>query len=370
MSKFVHYNLDNIDSKGATINIIVGERSNGKSYQVKHKKAVEKFWDSYKNDSNHVKRFILMRRLREEITPTLIEQYFQDVDVVKITNNEYNMITMYRKRLYLSHYNIETNKVTRGMLIGYVVALNTEQNYAGASYLDVEDIIFEEFMSRKNYLHDEPEKLMNFYCTVDRKRGTTRLWLLGNSITRVCPYLYSWELDKILFRMNQGDIKIIEIPTPDVDDNGHIIYVKVAIEYCKESGRSSFAIGKHAEMLSKGSWQTDPQPHLVGSYKDYKLIFRIGFFYKGFKFLGEFLYKDNNNLWFIKPYKGEFNKNTIVFSDIIKESINYQRDIYNVTIDNPMVKKVLDLFVESNIFYSDDLCGTEFKEAIDFTIRR
>ena len=41
--KLVRYNLDKIDSIGARFNLIYGERSNGKSYQVKHKKAVEKY---------------------------------------------------------------------------------------------------------------------------------------------------------------------------------------------------------------------------------------------------------------------------------------------------------------------------------------
>lgn len=48
----------------------------------------------------------------------------------------------------------------------------------GASYLDVEDIIFEEFMSRSTYLSNESNKLMNLYATVDRKRLKTRLWLV------------------------------------------------------------------------------------------------------------------------------------------------------------------------------------------------
>lgn len=93
-----------------------------------------------------------MRRLKEEITSEKIEQYFADVDINKLTKGRYNCITMYRKILYLSNYNIETGKAQRGEKIGYVVALSTEQNYAGASYLDVEDIIFEEFMSRTAYL--------------------------------------------------------------------------------------------------------------------------------------------------------------------------------------------------------------------------
>ena len=95
-----------------------------------------------------------MRRLREEISSEKIEQYFQDVDISKLTNGKYNCITLYRKTLYFGLYDNETGKTKRFDKIGYVVALSTEQNYAGASYLDVEDIIFEEFMSRTEYLRE------------------------------------------------------------------------------------------------------------------------------------------------------------------------------------------------------------------------
>ena len=104
--KTIHYNMDKIDSIGARINLIYGERSNGKSYQLKHKKAVEKYLKTGK-------RFILMRRLREEITSEKIEQYFQDVDVSKLTKGKYNCITLYRKNLYLSTYDNETGKTKR-----------------------------------------------------------------------------------------------------------------------------------------------------------------------------------------------------------------------------------------------------------------
>ena len=203
--KKIHYNMDNIDKIGARINLIYGERSNGKSYQLKHKKAVEKYLKTGK-------RFILMRRLREEITSEKVEQYFQDVDVSKLTNGKYNCITLYRKAIFLSIYDNETGKTKRFEKIGYVVALSTEQNYAGASYLDVEDIIFEEFISRSIYLPNECNKLMNFYATVDRKRLKVRLWLVGNTISRVCPYISEWGLHYLISQQKQGTILTKEIP--------------------------------------------------------------------------------------------------------------------------------------------------------------
>ena len=179
-----------------------------------------------------------MRRFKEEINSAWIESYFSDVDVEKLTDGEYNMITLYRKEIFLTHYDVEQHKSKRGAKIGYAVSLSTEQNYAGGSYLDVSDIIFEEFMSRTTYLHDEPNKLLNFYSTVDRKRGTTKMWLVGNTITRVCPYIQDWGLNEIIFKQKQGEIKTLWIPTQEVDEDGRLIEVKLAVEHCKSTGTS------------------------------------------------------------------------------------------------------------------------------------
>lgn len=355
--KITHYNMDKIDAIGADFNLIYGERSNGKSYQVKHKKGIIKYLETGK-------RFILMRRWKEEITTEKIESYFNDVDIAKLTDGKYNCVISYRKVLYLARYEVDTGKTIKGDKIGYVVALSTEQNYAGGSFLDVEDIIFEEFMARGSYIHNEASKLMNFYCTVDRKRGTTRVWLVGNTISRVCPYIEDWDLHQIISTQKQGTIKVVE------RDSGEDDIVKIAIEYCESTGTSSHTIGNHAAMLNDGSWQTDPQPHLPKSYNEYEVRFRLIFSFKNFKFVGEYITDGKDNVWYIYPFNGEINDNTLVITDEVKTSMLYQRDIYNVTIDNPVLHMILNTFRESNIFYATDLCGTDFKQAIDFVIKR
>ena len=361
--KMVHYNMDNIDKIGARFNLIYGERSNGKSYQLKHKKAVEKYLQTGK-------RFILMRRWKEEITSEKIEQYFQDVDVAKLTKGKYNCITLYRKNLFLSVYDNETGKTKRFEKIGYVVALSTEQNYAGASYLDVEDIIFEEFMSRSVYLPNESNKLMNFYATVDRKRLIVRLWLVGNTISRVCPYINDWGLHQIISSQKQGTIKVVEFDGQSEWLNEKI---KIAIEYCKSTGVTSGTIGTNANMINTGAWETKPQPHLPKSYKQYKMLFRFGFQYQSFKFLCEYLQdkEDYTNVcWYIYPYYKDFSNKIIVFSDVIKISRLWQRDIYNISIKNDKLKNLFMTFKENKIFYANDMTGTDFKQVIDFNIRR
>jgi hypothetical protein len=381
MSKIPYYTIDRIKKENAQINLIIGERSNGKSYQVKHEEAIYPFINSYnklkkegilESAYNKLDRFFLLRRLEAEIKNSFVEKYFNDVDIYKITNGEYDCIDVYRKEIYFAKWNEEKHKPIRGIKIGYVGSLSTEQNYAGGSYLDVKNIIFEEFMSRGVYLgNNEPTKLMNFYSTIDRKRGIVKLWLVGNTISKICPYYQDWGLLDVLKKMKQGDLVSINLPTGDVDDSGNPILVKVAIEYCKSTGKSSYVIGDHASMLNRGAWQSDPQPTLTKNYKDFKFLFRVGFEYSNFRFIGEYL-KDNSNnnfIWFIYPYEKEFNKKIkLIFSDQVKNDIRYQRNIYNLTIDNPALRSVFSTFRESNIFYASDEVGTDFKQAIDFSI--
>ena len=215
------------------------------------------------------------------------------------------------------------------------------------------------------YIKNEPDRLMYLYSTIDRKRGVVELWLVGNSVSRVCPYINAWGLDKIFSKLKQG-----EIATKTIDNDGTII--KIAVEYCKSSGGKNMAIGNASKMINSGAWETTPQPKLPKSLKDYKKLYTFGFQYKGFKFLCEYL-KDKETkevCWFIYPFYKDFSNKIIVFSDEIKISKYWQRDIYNPSFNNDGLKKLLATFKENKIFYSDDLCGTDFKQVIDFSIRR
>lgn len=387
----VHYNIDKADKTGALFTIIYGQRSNGKSYQVKHKKAIEMYVNGGNNylyeytdisklitlNIEKGSRFVLVRRYLEEVSNTKIEQYFKDVDVEKITNKQYNCIKCQAGQIFLANWFFDEKdkrpKFKFGELIGYVIPLSLEQNYAGGSYLDVDDMIMEEFMSRKAYLHDEPDKLINLWSTIDRDRGTTRLWLVGNTISKICPYLTDWGLQKLMKNQKQGEIRSTWLPTGKIDKEGREVKVKLAIEYCIDYGGKGLAIGKHANMLNTGEWQTDPQPHLPKSRKLYDLLYRIVFMYQTYKFIGEYLFDKENNstIWFIYPYDGEIKENILVFSDEIKPSPYWQRNIYDLNINNDNLKKLLyNTFRENRIFYSDDECGTDFKQVIDFDIKR
>lgn len=83
----------------------------GKSYQMKHNEMVLHFLETGK-------RFILLRRWKEDITSLWIDRYFnEDVDIKRITNDKYNYITSYRKEIFLSKVDEFGKIIDRGIKI-------------------------------------------------------------------------------------------------------------------------------------------------------------------------------------------------------------------------------------------------------------
>lgn len=356
MSKNIKkYNIDNIDNTNSIINLIMGARSDGKSYQLKHKKMVE-----YYLKTKH--KFGLIRRYKDEITNNKVQQYFSDVDVEKLTDNKYNCITVYKREIYLSLQN-EDFSIKRGEKIGYVFVLSQEQTYAGINILDIDNLIFEEFFSRSLYLNNEADKLMNLYNTIDRKRNVVRLWLAGNTISRTNPVLKDWGLFDIVKNMRQGEIQIKDLKVTSEEEEEQNF--TLAIEYCKSTGEHTFDLSNNSDMINTGAWQATPEPHLAESHKNYKLEMRVLFIYKKFSFIGELRTKKNELAWFIYPKYSNVKKGNknIIFTDEPNARFNVQSNIYDLKHYPTYLRNLfIKTFVESNIFYSTDLCGNEFKK--------
>lgn len=363
----IHYSVSPLVRKypKALYYIIFGEKSNGKSYQAKQNE------DDFFGVTHYLKtkkKFILLRRWGADLTTSWCEKYFSDVNVYKLTNGKYSCISIWRKDIYFA--NIDENyKIKRGEKIGTCISLSQEQHYSGASFLDYDNIIFEEFMERGAWLKNEAERLQILYSTVDRKRGSTKVIMVGNTITKINPYLTDWNLLETVRNLKQGEMALVDTGTEYELENGKIEKVTIAIEYCRASGGKTLAFGSAKSMIDSGAWQSKPQPKLTDSKNKYKILYRIGFQYKGFRFLGELMKKDKNLMWFIYPKTTEFDEKIIVFSDEVSESRFWFRDIYSNRLPE-RVQKILSTFRESIIFYSDDLTGTDFKQAIDFEIRK
>ena len=187
MARKKYYSIKNLKSTNAQYMILLGERANGKSYQVKHT-VIEDF---IKDET----KFIYLRRWKSDIKTSAVEIYFADVDVPKLTNGEWEGIYAWQNSIYFYKYNDAGKKIKKE--IGMYCALNEAERYKSWAFVDFGNIIYEEFITDQTYLDNEPTRLQQFVSTVLRL-NSGHVYMVGNTLSRVCPYFHEWSLEGVL----------------------------------------------------------------------------------------------------------------------------------------------------------------------------
>ena len=367
-NKQTYYRLEKLNDTipYANYRILLGERSNGKSYAVKER-ALKNAWNS-DND-----KFMLLRRWGLEVKASYMEQYFKDAPITTITDNECNTVVCTGGNIYLAFFDTEKNKTIRKKHVGYYRDLCGEQHFVSQNFDDVSMIVFEEFISRDYYLPNEPDKLQMFVSTVARRR-LVPVYMIGNTISRVCPYFTHWELTRIP-RQKIGTIDLYEQHTGNYDDDGDEIIVNVTVEYCENSGKNSkMFFGKTADMITSGTWQVKSYPHLEGRLSNYRTMHKMIFIHTGFKFEMFFLLdKDNNPFWYVRPYTKDVTSDDLrtmrfvvhTYNELIGlKSLNTSIGFKPLTDDERIAFNYLE-----RVRFSDNLTGTDYNTCVQ-TINR
>lgn len=349
--KFVSYKtLKRID---ADYIIVVGQRSNGKSYAVKElclRDAYEK-----------CEEFAYLRRYDVDIKDYYITTYFEDFivkdekgnnKIMEITNGEYDTISAYRKTIYFGVTDPETGKVSRVKRIGKMFDLAGVEHHKSFQYPNITKIIYEEFVTQFSYLPKEPTLLLNLASTIFRlRRG--RVFCIGNTVSRICPYYGEWGLVNIP-RQKAGTIDLYHIKTDDTET--HIaVYLTDSINI-----NSGMFFGNASKSIVHGVWETDEQPHLIGDIDDYNSIYSLVFLYDRNMFLCEFLQSKidpNSFTWFVTPKTTPIQKNTRVCSNLY--SINYLHTQGFKPL-NDKESTIFNMLKTGKVCYADNLTGTEF----------
>lgn len=355
-----YYRLDNLLERMATndshFGILLGQRSNGKSYATKEfavnaslGKSDYKQW--YNNDGSIKPRFIYLRRWGEDISTNGVTRYFKDLPILKMSKGLFEGIEAYGDGIYVVNY--EDGKSIRKHLIGYICSLNNAEHYKSQAYADVDIIIYEEFVTNSLYLRKEPTELQQFASTVFRqKRKNKFCFMIGNTMSRVCPYFYEWCLVNIP-KQKQGTIDKYEIAKMDGDKE--IIFV----EYCEKvnTGKSIF-FGKASEQIDGGAWECEEMPHLPCEYNEMERKYTVSLTHMGFSFRISLCKYKKDYFIYVFPCKQEridkyrrvltkeFNPNKY-YSDWFKRE--YKVESF-----------MMDLMKDGKICYSDNLCGSDF----------
>ena len=353
MSKY--YSIERIKKVDAQYKLLLGGRNIGKSYATKH--------DVIKECFNTGSEFIYLRRWDEDVKPKNAINYFADVDVNKITNGAYQEVYINQSIIYFVNRD-DKNKIVEKYILGYTHALNQGERYKSQIFPKVIYIIYEEVITDRLYLADEPDKLQNYVSTIFRDR-TGVVYLIGNTISKLCPYFNAWNLDKVS-SMKTHDIAIFENSTEILTDNGvQVLVVKVAVEMCGASSiLSKMAFGDSASMIVKNNWKTKSVARIdLETYNRAYLMHLIYVYCENLCFRMELLSLDGNIFWYImpqtRPIKDEEN------TRIITENVSmYPLHTNGFTPLNENERVAFNLIKQNKIFYCSNSCGSDFEQVL------
>lgn len=189
------YNLSNILQKDGQYYVILGERSNGKSYAL-NKYIIDRYFQ-------HGEEFAYVKRYEEDIKRKYMGEVFTPLqDYVRETYE--HEIKFYQGKFLV--YPVDSDgKLSECRVIGTAFSIANVNRTKGTSYPNITTILFEEFMSVDcTYLPDELNLFLNLVSTIVRYRTNVKVFMLANTISKFSPYLSALGLKA--HRLKKGEI--------------------------------------------------------------------------------------------------------------------------------------------------------------------
>ncbi len=349
LKKTKFYSLKNILSKNAQYNIIFGERSNGKTYSVL-KYALERY---VKNNE----QLAIVRRWQDDFTGkrglTMFDSLVNNNEISKLTDNKWNGVYYYGSRWYLCRYEKDGKRIVNDTPFAFGFSISSMEHDKSTSYPDITTICFDEFLTRTSYIPDEFILFMNVISTIIRHRTNVKIFMLGNTVNKYCPYFGEMGLTHIK-DMKQGDIDVYKYGDSKL---------LVAVEYCSpnKSGKESdlyFAFNNpKLAMITGGVWEMAIYPHCPVKYKPKEILFTYFIDFDNELLQCEIVNHDGKIFTFIHRKTTELKNpdKELIYSTNFDYRPNWKRKI-NKPI-NDLEKKIAYFFANDKVFYSDNEVG-------------
>ena len=350
-----YYTYEPILKEKAHYNLIIGERSNGKTYGA-IEIALTQFMEKHEETA-------YIRRMQEDFIGKrgagLCQPLVADGKISEITNGEWTDVYYYASRWYLCRYEQgkkENERIVCPKPFMYGFALSQMEHEKGTGYPKITTIIFDEFITRTAYLRDEFVLFMNTLSTIIRSRDNVKIFMLANTVNKYCPYFDEMGLRHIR-EMKQGEIDVYQLK----HKSGKVL--RVAVEYCKpfEKGKKSdfyFAFdNQKLEMITSGIWEIDLYPHCPYRYKPKDIQFKYFIEFDGNMLQCEIVYVDGMSFTFIHRKTSPLKDlpNDLIYSTRYNPKPNWRRKMTQPYF--PFEKKIVSYFRNDKVFYQDNEVG-------------
>lgn len=342
------YTLDNILAKKATYNIIFGERSNGKTYSVL-KRMLENYITNGKQGG-------LIRRWSDDFKgkrgQSMFDALVANDEVRKLSGNQWTDVYYFSGRWYLCRYE-DGKRITDERPFCYGFAISGMEHDKSTSYPDITIILFDEMLTRQNYLPDEFVLFLNCISTIVRQRTDVIIFMCGNTVNKYCPYFAEMGLTHIR-DMKPGSI--------DVYTYGNS-KLSVAVEYVEPSktGKPSdlyFAFDNpKLQMITGGAWEIGIYPRSPVKIRPCDVLFTYFIEFDTELLTCQIVKRDNYYFTFIhkKTTPLEHPDKDLIYSTQFDARPNYRRKITKPRTD--IEKRITEFYYRDKVFYDSNETG-------------
>lgn len=356
------YSFDKINETGCNYRIVIGERSNGKTYGFKLL-ALQNFFENNK-------QFMYVRRNVEEIRPKRMSQFFEDMSDLIIACGEkffpqydYVFVSTGSGKFDLYGYIEETATKVFIATMGFYTALNQARYDKSVPFPDVTLLCWDEFLTPVGELQEEFSLFINLISTVKRKRTDFIVYCLANTVNRNSKFLNA-------IGINVRDLKQGHIKCYQYYGERNVVNT-VAVEYCKHyedttESEAFFTFGNPREMMIKqGKWEVDNYPTFDLSEFYTGKPARVGFVFiaEGIKMYGylkdKFLFISDKRLLNSIDYI-TLGKCT---TDVTRRKFNWNCGYENIL---NVERLILSSLVNGHIKYTDNLTGDDMRQFIAY----
>lgn len=342
------YNPSEILRIKAHINMVIGERSNGKTYAI-----LELILDDYLKNG---KQGMLIRRYAEDFKVGRGEQMFDGLIANnKLKNTIWDGVTYKASKFFLYRWDEELDKkVLDDKPFCYAWGLSEVEHNKSTSYSNVHYCLFDEFLSRNLIpLNDETSIFANTISTLSRFTDNVVYFLCANTVNKTSDYFK-------VFGINIRELKQGQIYIYTNDEGG-----KLAVEYVEHKKNSkklsdkymSLFDNKKTKMITQGSWEMNSYPRLPFELNP-KDIVRTFYILWETEFIKAY-YINRPNISFIyfqTTNEAIDDDKELIFSQYLDPRNNWRQNL--LTCD---YKQITNLIKNNKMYYDNDETGEDVR---------
>ena len=351
---------DRLIKTGAQYRIAFGPRTGGKTFGVlKHSFA------RYLEDGSEL---AIIRRYDEDFVGAnsakfiyngLMHDAFGVNQISEMSDGLYYGVEYYARNYYLTQVNSEGEIVRTNKIIARAFALTgTEHTKGSTGFPMVKNVLFDEFMATTGYLNDEFTLFLHTLASIIRQRDDVAVWMMGNAITRFCPYFAEMGL-KNAKSMKQGDLEVYKFGESKL----RVAIECVGADVSKRPSAVYFAFDnpKLAMITQAGMWQLDIYPHLPMKYKPKDVVMEFFVIFDGETLHAEVIESDSGVFIYMhrKTTPLRDPDNDLIYSlDHYDVRPNWNRSIRQYRTKTQ--KRIYQLVITGKIYFQDNEVGDMF----------